>query len=420
MNILIDSLTCNPHEGSNAEAGFGFVSQAILRNNVVLLSHRDLFNIGGNPLINDTSGRLRLQLISPGLFSKFGRQTDYLSQCYFQARSVMRRFPVDLIHTVEPTQYRLTRPLAFIKEKSFILGPLNGGHAYPPVSFLDDLQGRGDDVHTAHHPSRLSLRRLAGWFNNQIVHGAVAQQMTDYAFNNARRIVIGTENCLSVIASRHHKKCARVPCFGIDVEKFSPGKTGGTSSVPVILYAGRITAFKGLDILIRAVKQISASTPLILEVAGSGAGDPADEAFERYCRELVKKLNLNEVVLFSGHVPRSRLVDAYRRCDIFCLVSLWEPLGLVYLEAMACGKPIVAMATGGPAEIIKPDFGISIKPVRLQQFIDDLANVLKQLAGDRAARDRMGTNARKHILENYTWDCVGQKMQRVYEDSMSD
>ncbi len=156
----------------------------------------------------------------------------------------------------------------------------------------------------------------------------------------------------------------------------------------------------------------------MLKVAGSGQGDVNDERFERYCRDLAHKLGIAGQVEFCGHVSRIRLLELYQECDVFCLTSLWEPFGLVYLEAMACGKPVVAMASGGPREIVKPEFGFAVEPRRLSQFVDDLAHVLRELIADEEKRTRMGNAARRHVLENYTWDVVGEKMQRVYEEAV--
>ena|GEM_PF-3947238 len=416
MHILIDSMTCNPHQGSNAEAGFGFTVQALKRNTVYVISHRELFLEGGNPLCGREGDNLVLSLVSPGIMRRFGRQTDYLSQCYFYAKRILKKYPVDIIHTVEPTQYRMIRPLAYIGSVPFVLGPLNGGHAYPPQRFLDDLSQRYASICAGAAPRRRGLGRIADWVNNQIIHGVVARHAADFAFQKARRIIIGTMNCLTVIAPRHHAKCVHVPCFGIDVDTFRPALQPTCNKEPVILYAGRITEWKGLDLLLRACAKAK-GMPLRVRVAGSGAGNPDDEAFEQYCRNLTVTLGMGEQVEFLGHVPRQNLAEHYRRCDMFCLPSLWEPFGLVYLEAMASGVPVIGMASGGPAEILKPDFGYAIAPRRLEQFIDDLAEVIKDLAGDAEKRRSMGRCARHHIMTYYSWDVVGMNMQRVYENA---
>ncbi|MBD3391298.1 MAG: glycosyltransferase [Chitinivibrionales bacterium] len=416
MNLLVDSVTCNPHVGSNAEAGFGFASQALRRHNVVLLSHRDLFLQGGNPLAFDQSGHLRLELLRPSILGKLGRQTDYILRCYFHAKRIVDHGAIDIIHTVTPQQYRMTRPLAHIRTVPFVLGPLNGGDAYPPGEFLEDLGSRpipqGEDA-----IRRRGLGGLADRFNQALVHGGIAQASTNAAFARAARIAIGADNCLNNIPGEHHAKCMRVPCLGIDTSTFTP-REGGPNESPVILYAGRISAWKGLDLLLQAFASASRSRPAVLKVAGSGQGDPADERFERYCRDFARNLGIADRVDFCGHVPRTKLVEMYQECDVFCLTSLWEPFGLVYLEAMACGKPVVAMASGGPAEIVKPEFGFAVEPRRLRQFIDDLSQVIAELVDDGARRAHMGENARRHVLEHYTWDAVGEKMQAVYESAV--
>jgi glycosyltransferase involved in cell wall biosynthesis len=417
LNILIDSLNCNPHMGSNAESGYGFTCQAVKRNRVFLLSHRELFSDGGNPLSESGANALSLHLLEPGMFAKLGRQSDYLLRSYFLARKVLRNNRIDIIHTIEPNQYRLVRPLSFIKGVPFILGPLNGGDAYPPAEFLADLKDRDFSKRSCGGRNRGLLRLAADAVNNQIVHGAVAGAATLLAFRTAKRIIIGTDNCLNNIPRAFHAKCLKIPCFGVDTELFSPADHSENPD-PVILYAGRISPWKGLDLLIKAFAGVAHRCQVVLRVAGTGGGDAADEKFETYCRQLVCELKLEERVFFLGQIARTALVEEYRHCDMFCMTSLWEPFGMVYIEAMACGKPVIAMSSGGPAEIIKPDFGFAVKPERLNSFLAEVGERIAELSLSREKRQSMGMAARRHVLENYTWDTIGLKMQKVYEEAV--
>jgi glycosyltransferase involved in cell wall biosynthesis len=416
--ILIDSLNCNPSPGSNAESGYGFVREALKHHRVILLTHGELFDRRPNPLAENPPSNLEIIRIQPGPLRKLGRQADYLSQCYFHARKILCSRPVDIVHTVEPNQYRLTRPLSLLKKLPFVLGPLNGGDAYPPQSFLRDIAGRYRAIFAGGRPP---VRRGAAWIadriNTSLVHGALARASTAQAFARADRIVIGTHNCLNNIPRHHHGKCTQVPCFGIDTSFFSPrlGR-GAKRPPPVIGYVGRISESKGLDFLLAAVGAMRSDTPVILKIAGTGAGNPADEAFERYCRQRVAELGIESSVSFLGQVPRSSLPDFYRNCDLFCLPSLWEPLGMVYLEAMACGCPVVAMNSGGPRELIAPPAGVLVDPRTHTQFVADLALALRDLIADANKRRAMGAAARDYVIENYTWGVVGEKMARVYAE----
>lgn len=412
MNILIDSLNCNPTAGSNAESGYGFVAQALVRHQVSLFTHRDLFRAGRNELAENPPGNLRVEEITPGLCSKFGKQTDYLMQVLPRARRFVARNPVDIVHTVEPNQYRLLRPLAFLK-KPFVLGPLNGGDAYPPASFLSELGGVRDGSFGSGFKRRPWKQSVAHAVNHQIVHGVIASLGTRYVFKKAHRIVIGTDNCLANIPPCHHSKCRRVPCFGIDTTVFSPDHREADNRS--VLYVGRITPFKGLDLLLHAFAKCS-NKAIVLDIVGSSAGNAEDERFEEYCRRLAEELGIGGRVRFHGQVARNDLVSFYRRAGVFCLPSLWEPMGMVYLEAMACGVPVVGLCAGGPAEIIRDEFGVLAQPRTLSSCIQDIARSLDGLMGNEQRRREMGLSARAEIEQRYTWERVGKKMNEVYEE----
>lgn len=415
MNLLIDSLNCNPLTGSNAESGFGFLGEALKRHRVTLLTHADLFFPAGRPFAEAHAERLTVRAIRPGPFRRLGRQADYLARCYFHGRTLIRGGRIDLVHTVEPNQWLFPRPLCFLGAP-FVLGPLHGGPAYPSAAFMADLARRYPGGRPRPRPRSL-LQRLAHAVNESLAYGRTASILAGQAFRRARRIVIGTDNCLRAIPGRYHAKCRRLRSIGLDADRFRPGARP-SNPAPVVLFVGRITEVKGLDFLIRAVARALQKRDLRLVVAGTGRGDLSDEAHESHCRELARSLSLEGRVDFLGAVPRERLPDLYRSADLFCLPSLWETYGLVYLEAMACGLPVVGIDAGGPSEILKDAFAVKIRPDGVEGLVRDLADVLVALASDAPRRAAMGERGRLEIETEYRWDVLGPGMERIYEESL--
>lgn len=142
-----------------------------------------------------------------------------------------------------------------------------------------------------------------------------------------------------------------VVCFqGVDREVFAPRPSRPVGPSPKLLYTGRVHPTKGVDVAIAALAEVRArGLDASLTVAGTGAKDELDR-LDRIAGELGVRAHVD----FRGFIPRTSLGDVYRAHDVFLFPSLWEePAGLTYLEAMACGVPVVAIARGGAKEILR-------------------------------------------------------------------
>jgi glycosyltransferase involved in cell wall biosynthesis len=105
--------------------------------------------------------------------------------------------------------------------------------------------------------------------------------------------------------------------------------------------------------------------------------------------------------------------EQYRDCDIFCFPTLGEPLGKGLIEAMACGKPVIASKIGGPTEIVQSGInGILVPPGNAKV----LAEKILLLANDENIRRRMGEKARETILERFSWQVIAEKYHRLYSE----
>jgi glycosyltransferase involved in cell wall biosynthesis len=384
------------------------------------LTHAELFFQGENPFAAAGIPRFHVHAVKPSVLKKLGRYGDYTLHSYFLGRQVLKKHPIDLVHFVEPAQYRITRPTALLPGAPFIFGPVNGGDNYPSRSFLQELdKSRGRAGFSCDTSFRAGMAGFADRFNHALVFGPIARLSTEQAFRKARRIVYGTRACLNNIPPRYHRKTVFCPCFGIDPLKVPVRDHTTKNEYPVILYAGRITHWKGLDLLLRAFANLAKSRTVRLNIVGTGTGNRSDEYFERFCRGLVDTLHITDKVLFSGQLPREKLLETMRVSDIFCMPSLWEPFAVVYLEAIASGLPVIGLATGGTPDLIEDNtFGYAIKTGSLPQCIDDLSQVLADLIDNPDKRRRMGLTARGHLERHYSWDAVGDRMEEIYQEAL--
>ncbi|MEM4889454.1 MAG: glycosyltransferase family 4 protein [Thermosphaera sp.] len=222
------------------------------------------------------------------------------------------------------------------------------------------------------------------------------------------RIVVNSRY-MKVVASSYYNlpenKVVVIP-NGVDIRRFTP--SGGKINLdgdPAILFAGRISWEKGVDVLIKALKLLKQDLrEARVHVVGSGPW--IDDVIQ-----LAKKLNVNSHIKFHGKVPYHSLPYIFRGADIFILPSRVEPFGMVLLEAMGCGLPIVASKVGGIPEIVNHyENGILITP----ENSVELSKAIVEIYSDSTLRKKLSANALLTALK-YSWESVANMYLKLYE-----
>ena len=191
---------------------------------------------------------------------------------------------------------------------------------------------------------------------------------------------------------------------------------------PTVVFVGRITRQKGLPHLLRACEQLPADVQVIL-----CAGAPDTPEIKAEVEGLVARLREKRtgVVWIEEMLPRPELIAVLAASDVFVCPSVYEPLGIVNLEAMAVGLPVVGSATGGipdvivdgetgllvPIEQVQDGTGTPIDPAR---FEADLAERLTTLVTDTETAKAMGQAARRRVEEHFAWEAIAQRTMDVY------
>jgi len=173
----------------------------------------------------------------------------------------------------------------------------------------------------------------------------------------------------------------------------------------IVLYVGRLVYEKGIHILINAVPKVVQKTDAKFVIVGSGY-------MQEQLSNIVKSMGLEHKVLFTGFVDEANLLKLQKIADVSVVPSLFEPFGIVALEAMAAKSPVVVSDTGGLSEIVEHDAtGVKVYP----NNADSLAwGITKVLLDDGYAK-RIRENAYRKILEKYDWDKIAQQTRGMYE-----
>jgi teichuronic acid biosynthesis glycosyltransferase TuaC len=191
---------------------------------------------------------------------------------------------------------------------------------------------------------------------------------------------------------------------GVDCSRFAPGHAKAASA---ILMVGNLLAIKGHELVFKAMARSKNLYPdLQCHVIGEGA-DGARFA------DLVRELGIADRVHFLGRRGRSEVAEAMRACSLFVLPSRYEGLGCVYLEAMACAKPVIACRGQGIDEIIEHGSNGWLIPA---DGLDELVQGMHLMLNDAAVSTRMGEAARQTVVGKYTLQHQAESLLKTYKE----
>ncbi len=203
---------------------------------------------------------------------------------------------------------------------------------------------------------------------------------------------------------------ARLDPYGID-----PGR-------PYVLFVGRISRQKGILHLLAAASHLQADTQLVL---CASSPDTAEIAQEMEAAVRRAQAHRGGVIWIREMVDRRTAIELYSHAAVFCCPSVYEPFGIINLEAMACETPVVASAVGGiPEVVVHGETGLLVpltqragapfEPADPAGFACGLANGINALLADEALRRRMGQNGRRRVEERFSWRSVAESTLALY------
>ncbi|NTU83368.1 MAG: glycogen synthase [Chloroflexales bacterium] len=215
---------------------------------------------------------------------------------------------------------------------------------------------------------------------------------------------------------------------GIDLDEYR--KTEATDALtkygvdparPFVLFVGRITRQKGIIHLVNAIPQID---PELQVVLCAGAPDTPEIGKEMQERVAAVSEGHPNVIWIREMLARPDVIQLYSHATVFCCPSVYEPFGIINLEAMACETAVVASAVGGIKEVVVPEeTGILVElnlrpggfdPEDPAAFSAALAAGINRVARDPALRARFGANGRRRVEEHFSWDAIAQKTAELY------
>jgi len=279
-----------------------------------------------------------------------------------------------------------------------------------------------------------SLEPLRAWKAEQLGSGyAMSSWMERTAILDADAIIAVSKGTRADILKAYPEvDPARIHVIynGIDLKEYQQTsatdalvKYGVDPALPYVLFVGRITRQKGVTHLVEAIQYLPPGTQVVL---CAGAPDTPEIASEmRQKVEEARQINPN-VVWIEKMVTKLEAIELYSNCSVFCCPSVYEPFGIINLEAMACRAPVVASATGGILEVVVDDETgylvpfeqdpVTTFPSNPDRFARDLAEKVSALLADPEKAKRFGEAGRKRVEATFAWTAIADQTIELYRE----
>lgn len=199
-------------------------------------------------------------------------------------------------------------------------------------------------------------------------------------------------------------------------------KNGVNPDKPFVLFVGRITRQKGIVHLVRAIQHMDPGFQIVL---CAGAPDTPEIAAEMKQAVSDAQAKRDDIIWIQAMLPVEEKIALYSHADVFCCPSIYEPFGIINLEAMACETAVVASAVGGIKEVVLPgETGILVpllqqpespyEALHPEQYAHDLAEAVNRLMADSSLRDRMARAGRQRAVDHFSWRAIAEKTFDLY------
>ncbi|RYU57385.1 glycosyltransferase family 4 protein [Methylolobus aquaticus] len=406
--VLLSAYQCGPGMGSVSQLGWQWYSRLARLVPVTLLTHvrnRTALVEAGAPLPDSEVLYVDTEWLAGPLYKVMSRlfphsqhtvflfsSVDYFVYDRAALRAVAARTAAgawDIVHVPTPVS-PMAATLLYRTGLPLVLGPWNGGLTNPE-NFPEILRAEAAWTYP--------LRNLGKLIN------AVRRST-----RNASAILVANRSTRNAVPAGDRDRCRLMIENAVDTDVF---RASGYPASPSprqplrLVFVGRLIPVKGVTMLLEAVQRFRSRQRVELTLVGDGplASELHREVAER---------GLDDCVTFAGERSPNDVAELIGAAHLFVLPSVRESGGAVLLEAMACARPVAAIAYGGPAEIVDEDVGRAIPPEGRTPVVDELVKVFEEVTANPAQWAAKGRVGLERVRAHYTWDAKIKQALALY------
>ena len=399
MKILLSAYACEPDKGSEPGVGWNWALALERRGyDVHVITRSNNREAIERTLLRDPR-RLQFHYFDLPQWARFWKRWPggiYLYYLLWQfgayrnAKRLHAREKFDLVHHITFVSFRQPSFMGGLGIP-FIFGPVGGGESMPRI-FRRGLPASG------------RIAEISRGLGNQFV---AIDPFMRHTYGRAQMIVCATHETLAAVPDSFRQKCLVQRAVGIENSRIEGpnAEPASSESRPQFLFVGRLLYWKGLHLAFRALAHLRDQLPQArLRVIGEGpdAG---------WLRAEAQRLNVADLVEWIPPKPQPEIWDEYHRSVGFIFPSLHDSGGMVVLEALAAGLPVICLNVGGPGSMVTPTCGFPVQTegVSEARVVDDLASAMISLAKDPDLRSRLSQGGKIRARET-TWDVAADAL----------
>lgn len=410
LKVLMSAYACEPGKGSEPGVGWNTVHAVAQDHQVwVLTSSVHRAQIEAELAIRPVPNLHFVYLDPFGWvydWSKEGKRSlwdihfhYYFWQihAYFVARRLHREIKFDLVHHVTYVKFSSPSFLSLLPIP-FLWGPVGGGESTPPA-FWQALTLKAKVFEF--------LRDQARRFGELDPFVALTARRSQIAWATTE----DTANCLRRVGARNIQVLSQLGLNEEELKILTSYATTDPTSVRFISI-GRLLHWKGFHLGLQAFAQANLPADAEFWIIGDG---PELQSLQA----LAQKLNIANSVKFWHQLPRQETLKRLGECYALVHPSLHDSGGLVCLEAMAAGCPVICLDLGGPGIQVTPETGFKVPAQTPDQVIWEMAQVMNQLAQNPDLRNRLGAAGQERVREAFSWQSKAKNLDQVYRSLMN-
>ena len=403
MRLLLSAFSFCPNHGSEPGVGWNTVAQAAADsgNEVHVLVAKGWRERVERNLDAAAFPNIHLHYVGvPGLdhLMTEGRGTALVALVYYHLWQITSYLAAARLHTARP--FDLAHHVTFVKYNTpsllpllgipFVWGPL-GGAEHAPAVFYREFGWKTRLVEAV----RRGLQKLAPW-----------SPLLRWTASRATVAVGVTRETVDALKELGAVDVRLLPAVALNEAELDQIKVAQPDGALTLLYAGRLIAWKGVHLALRA---LAGQPAVLLRIIGDGP-------LRGWLETEAARLGVTDRVTFEGELPRRDLLAAYASAHGFLYPSLHDSGGNALIEAMAAGLPVIHLAYGGPSGLVPESAGYKVAAATPEAAVNGLSNALRQFVNDPDDRQARARAALDYARNEHTWASRGQAVRRLYQE----
>lgn len=402
MNILYIAYSCLPDSGSENKIGWNIPIESSKSNNVFVVTKEEHREAIEAYLKKHLIQNIRFFFVDiPNVYKRVFKGVTYSIRLNFWHRrafpivkSICEKENIDIIHQITPVEFRSIGNYADIENTKFVCGPLGGGEFLPrglrsyakgnmSIEYARAIMNKLYSIKYKFNKKLVKCDYIL--FANKETSEYLSDLMRDVSYNVYSEIGISEDDII---------------------------KTPHTNNRFTILVAGRLVYRKGHSFLLDALKKLPKDVDYMCRFVGQGSK-------KDYLETKVKKLGLEDKVVFVGRIPFEDLSKEYEKADVFVMPSLRETTGSVLLESMSKSIPVITINKFGGAILLDENSGWFYSGNAREDYVNGLCDAILECMSDVCEVQRRGDNA-KEIAKKYLWSKKVEYYNSIYNQLLQD